>query len=379
MTSSYVLGVGMTRFTKMPDRTIEDVAGDAVLAALADAGADRQDIGAVFCGSVFGGVGLGQRVMRRVGMLGVPIINLENACASSGVAMRDAVAWVESESVEVALVIGVEMLTHRAAGLITSDADGIAEQLGLTLPGLYAARAMHYLREHDATPADLATVAVKNRRNGALNPFAHFQSPVTLEEVLQSPMIAEPLTQFQCCPNVDGAAAVVISSRRTIGAGDPSRAVKIAGWGMRSGNELNVPGAEPQATHLAATEAYTRAGVGPDEIDLAEVHEPFTFAEFEHCEHLGFCESGEGAIYAREGRSAIDGDGVAINPSGGLISRGHPLGASGAAQIVEVATQLRGEAGARQRVGARTALTHIMGGNIPEIDSNACVVHVLTT
>ena len=362
----------------MPDRTIEDVAAEAIGVALGDAGLSPQQVDVVFCGSVFGGLAIGQRIARHVGIAEVPIINLENACASSGGALREAQAWIDSDSAGTALVIGVEMLTHQGAGLISSDAHGVAERLGLTLPGLYAMRANRYIALHDASPADIASVAVKNRRNGALNLFAHFQTEVSIDEILASPPIASPLTLLQCCPNVDGAAAVVVASDTVVRRMGASRAVKLAGWGMVSGNALDRVGAEPTATERAGRAAYERSGVSPSDIDLCEIHEPFTIAEVEHIESLSFCAHGAGAHYSASGRSAINGDGVAVNTSGGLIARGHPLGASGAAQVVEVVTQLRGEAGSRQRLGARVGMTHIMGGNIPEIDSNACSVHVFT-
>jgi acetyl-CoA acetyltransferase len=308
----------------------------------------------------------------------LPVVNLENACASSGVALRNAIAWVESGSIDTALVVGVEQLTARGSGLVKSDAEGPSEQLGLTLPGLYAMQAQRYLARWGGSAADLALVAVKNRANGARNPDAHFQSVVTVDEVLGSPMIATPLTRLQCCPSVDGAAAVVIASARTSGEGPASRAIGITGWGMVSGNELDLPDSEPEATRLAGALAYEVAGLGPEDVDLAELHEPFTIAEVEHCEGLGFAPHGEALHRLREGRFGLEGD-VAVNPSGGLLSRGHPLGASGAAQIVEIVRQLRGEAAERQVVNARVGLAHIMGGNIPDIDSSACTVHVLCT
>ncbi|HEX3825388.1 MAG TPA: thiolase family protein [Mycobacteriales bacterium] len=374
--SVYALGVGMTRFTQQPDRSPQMLGAAAGAAAMADAGLRREQVGALFCGSVFGGIGIGQLIARELGMSRLPVVNLENACASSGVALRNAIAWVASGGVETALVIGVEQLTARGPGLVKSDSQGPSEQLGLTLPGLYAMHAQRYLAESGGAVEDLALVAVKNRGNGAMNPDAHFQAAVTVEQVLESPMIATPLTRLQCCPSVDGAAAVAISSARSAGDSPAARGIAITGWGMVSGNALDVPGSEPEATRLAGDLAYEVAGVGPDDIDVAELHEPFTIAELEHCESLGFAARGEALNRLREGSFALDGN-VAVNPSGGLLSRGHPLGASGAAQIVEIVRQLRGDAADRQVPGARIGLAHIMGGNITEIDSSACTVHVL--
>jgi acetyl-CoA acetyltransferase len=376
--TAHVVGVGMTRFTKTPELTHEELARTAIAAALADAGIEASELDAFFCGSVFGGLAIGQRVARASGIGEIPIVNLENACASSGGALREAHAWVASGGSDLALVLGVEMLTNMGGGLVSSDAHGASQRIGLTLPGLYAMRASRYMAEHGASAEDLASVAVKNRRNGSRNDKAHFRDAVATAEVLESTPIATPLTLLQCCPNVDGAAAVIVASDAALRRLGSERAVKIAGWGMVSGNALDVVGSEPTATARAGQAAYERAGVGPDDIDVCEVHEPFTIAEIEHIESLGFCEHGEGAAATAQGRTEIDGDLIAVNPSGGLIARGHPLGASGAAQVVEIVTQLRGEAGDRQRDGARVGMAHIMGGNIPEIDSNACVVHIFT-
>jgi acetyl-CoA acetyltransferase len=371
-----VVGVGMTRFTRHPGRSPQDLGAEAITAALADAGLQRADVGAIFCGSVFGGIGIGQRIARELGLSRLPVVNMENACASSGVALRNAIAWVASGAIQTALVVGVEQLTARGSGLVKSDAEGPSEQLGLTLPGLYAMRAQRYLAQCDGDIKGLALVAVKNRANGALNPDAHFREAVTLDEVVSSPMISTPLTRLQCCPSVDGAAAVVISSSQAAGESAAPRGISIVGWAMVSGNYLDVAGSEPEATKLAGDLAYDMAGIGPEDVDLAELHEPFTIAEVEHCESLGFAAPGEALHRMRDGRFALTGD-IAVNPSGGLLSRGHPLGASGAAQIVEIVRQLRGEAGSRQVPGARVGLAHIMGGNITEIDSSACTVHVL--
>jgi acetyl-CoA acetyltransferase len=229
---------------------------------------------------------------------------------------------------------------------------------------------------YGTTREQLAAVSVKNRANGAANPYAHFKSAVTAEEVLASPMISDPLTLLQCCPNVDGAAAVVVMSDEAAKRAGIDRPVRVAGVGVTSGRALDVVGAEPDATERAAAIAYEAAGIGPHDVDVCEVHEPFTIAEILHVEGLGFCAPGEGGNYIESGKAGIGGDGVAVNPSGGLISRGHPLGASGAAQVVEIVQQLRGEAGSRQREGARVGLAHIMGGNISELDSNACVIHI---
>jgi acetyl-CoA acetyltransferase len=371
-----VAGVGMTPFGKHVDKRPEEIAGAAIRAAVGDSGLDKSRIDAAFCGAVQLGMGIGQSVLREVGITGIPITNVENACASSGSALREAVAWVDSGAAEVALVFGVDQLTRTAQGLIDTGRASVAEEVGLPLPGLYALKARHHMDHYGTTRQQLAAVSVKNRRNGAANPNAHFKVPVSAEEVLASPMISDPLTLLQCCPNVDGAAAVIVMSDEAAKRAGIDRPVRIAGLGVTSGRALDVVGAEPDATERAARIAYEAAGLGPEDVDVCEVHEPFTIAEILHVESLGFCAPGEGGRYIETGKADIDGGGVAVNTSGGLLSRGHPLGASGTAQVVEIVQQLRGEAGPRQREGARVGLAHIMGGNISELDSNACVIHI---
>jgi acetyl-CoA acetyltransferase len=377
--NAVVLGVGVTPFRKEPERTLAGVGAQAVVAALRDAGLEKGQIQAAVCGNVQFGGGAGQTVLRSLGMTGLPVTNVENACASGGSAFREALAWVEAGWVDVALAFGVEMLTHSAGGLIESNRPDIAAQVGLPLPGLYALKAQHYMAEYGATPEQLASVVVKSRRNARTNEYAYFRDPVTVDAVLASPPISDPLTLFQCCPNVDGAAAVVIASqefakRHSGSAGQ----VRVTGCGVSSGHPIDRPGSIADATERAAAQAYEQAAVGPEDVDVCEVHEPFTIAEILHYEGLGFCGEGEGAAYVAEGRADVDGAGVAVNPSGGLLSRGHPLGASGVAQIAEVVWQLRGTANGRQRENARVGMTHIMGGSIPELDSNACVVSIFS-
>jgi acetyl-CoA acetyltransferase len=263
--------------------------------------------------------------------------------------------------------------------LIETGRPDIANQVGLPLPGLYALKAQHYMAEYGATPEQLASVVVKSRANAQWNDYAYFRTPVTVDQVLASPPISDPLTLFQCCPNVDGAAAVVIASESFARKHGTSGAIKVRGTGVSSGHPIDRADSVADATERAAAQAYEQAGLGPSDIDVCEVHEPFSIAEILHYEGLGFCGEGEGANYVSSGRADVGGSGVAVNPSGGLLSRGHPLGASGVAQIAEIVWQLRGTAGGRQREGARVGMTHIMGGSIPELDSNACVVSIFST
>ena len=359
--TTVIAGVGMTPFGKHENSSPEAIGGAAIREAITASGIDKADVQVAFCGSVQLGMGIGQSILREIGITGIPITNVENACASSGSALREAIAWVESGAAEVALVWGIEQLTRTAKGLISTGRASVAEDVGLPLPGLYALKASHHMDTYGTTREQLAAVSVKNRRNGAANPLAHFRKEVTLDEVLASPMISDPLTLLQCCPNVDGAAAMVVMSRAAAKRYGIEQPIEIVGLGVTSGHALDVTGSEPDATERAAALAYAMAGIGPEDVDVCEVHEPFSIAEILHVEGLGFCAVGNG---------------VAVNPSGGLLSRGHPLGASGAAQVVEIVNQLRGRAGPRQQAGARVGLAHIMGGNISELDSNACVIHI---
>jgi acetyl-CoA acetyltransferase len=258
--SIYVTGAGMTRFTRQPGKSSEELGAAAVSAALADADLQPGQAGALFCGSVFGGVGIGQRIARELGISRLPVVNLENACASSGVALRNAIAWVASGAVQNALVVGVEQLTARGSGLVKSDSQGPSEQLGLTLPGLYAMRAHRYLAQWGGGIDDLALVAVKNRANGAMNPDAHFREEVTLEQVVSSPMISTPLTRLQCCPSVDGAAALVISSSRGPAA---ARSVSVPAGRWFPATTSMWSGANPKRRRLQQISPMTWRGSGP--------------------------------------------------------------------------------------------------------------------
>ncbi|MFC9355737.1 thiolase family protein [Rhodococcus sp. NPDC057014] len=376
--TAFVIGVGMTRFTKWNGIAPETLGGRAVLAALDDAGIERPSVEAAFCGSVQGGVGIGQRVLAGLNMTGIPITNVEAACASGGSALREAMMWVDAGAIDVGLVLGIDILTATTTGPI-KPVHHDPRKVAVPIPGIYALTAARYLHDTEVTARDLAAVAVKNRANGAENKFAHFRTRVTLEEVLASPLVAEPFTRLQCCPNVDGAAAAIVCSEAAVRRLGSSRAIRIAGGALLSGRRADRTDAIRETTKRTAKLAYEAAGVGPEDLDLCEVHEPFTISEPLHAESLGLCAAGEGGRYISDGHADIHGDGVAVNTSGGLIARGHPLGASGLAQIHEVVTQLRGDAGARQVPGARVGLTHIFGGSFPEIEGDACSVHILTT
>lgn len=246
------------------------------------------------------------------------------------------------------------------------------------MPALYAMRATRYMHDFGLTREQLAGVSVKNRRHGALNPDAQMRKPVTLDEVLGSRPIADPFTLLQCCPAGDGAAAIVLC-RDSVAAQFRTDPVAVRASDLVTGRytagfrDMTVP----EITVRGAAEAYEQAGVGPDDVDLAEVHDAFSIAELLYYEALGFCDHGEAGALLDSGATTFGGK-VVVNPSGGLLAKGHPIGATGAAQIVEAVRQLRGEAGARQVEGAKVALTHATGGGISGFDHGACSIHIFS-
>ncbi len=377
MRDVFVVGSGMIRFGRYPERLLEDLAGEAVLAALADSGIDPGRIGMAVFGHSQGGRVAGQRVLRELGLTGSSILNVENACAGGGTALH--VGWmaVASGLHDVALVVGMEKMQR---GLIPPNPGEYEAALGKTLPAKYALRARKHMARYGLTAAQLALVSVKNHRAGALNPNAHYQKEVTLEEVLASRPVAEPLTLLQCCPTTDGAAAVVIAGGEAA-RGVRRSVVRIAATTLKSGmyrNTLKDPlsSDDDVATRTGAA-AYEMAGLGPADVDVAEVHDAFTIGEILAYENLGFCPRGQGGRLVEEGVTSLGGR-LPVNPSGGRLSLGHPLGATGVAQVVELTRQLQGRCGPRQVAGAKVALAYVVGGSIPGIGSGASTVHILT-
>jgi acetyl-CoA acetyltransferase len=376
MSGVSVIGVGMIPFGKYPDKNIADLGWPAVKAAIKDAGIEGKRIEAVYSGTARGGAMVGQRIMGRLGLAGLPIVNVENACSSSSSALRQAVIAVGAGAYDVALVIGVEKLTKFGGGTLPLDEDDWEVRLGLSMPALYAMRAQRYMHDYGVKLSQLANVSVKNRKNGALNPDAQMRKEVSVDEVLSSRMVAEPFTLLQCCPTGDGAAAIILASDR-IARQIRSDAVSVRGSHLTSGRFMAGfrDMTSPEITVRGAKEAFEEAGLGPDDIDVAEVHDAFSIAELLYYEAFGFCKRGEGAALLDSGATRIGGK-IPINPSGGLLAKGHPVGATGAAQVVEIVRQLRGEAGARQVEGAKVGLTHATGGGISGFDHGACSIHI---
>jgi acetyl-CoA acetyltransferase len=380
MIAAAVVGVGMTPFTKRSDAGIVQLGVDATLAAIADSGApaDKFGIDAAYVATGYGGAIIGQRVLGELGLSGVPIVNVENACAGGATALAEAVWAVRSGRYETVLALGIEQLSAFGSGTLPLTASDPEVQQGQVMPAVYAMRARRYMHDFGLHPEDLAAVTVKNRQNAALNPFARFREPVTVDEVLSSREVASPLTLLQCSANSDGAAAVIVTSADTAARFD-AQPLRVAASALTSGRFATerVDMTWMNISERAITQAYAEAGIAPQDVDVCELHDAFSIAEIIYYEMLGFAERGKGRELLRNGRSGIDGD-VAVNTSGGLIGRGHPVAATGLAQIVELAWQLRGTCGDRQVPGTpRVALAHVTGGGIGGFENAACSVHVL--
>lgn len=372
-----IIGVGMTPFGKHPERSLSEIAWPAVKQALVDAGVERREIGAAWAGTGLGGPLVGQRVLGPLGMTGIPVTNVENACSSGSTALHAAVHAVASGAYDVAMALGAEKLSRFGGGTIPLEKDDWEVRNGMVMPALYAMRARRYMHEYGAEPRHFALVSVKSRRNGVHNADAQMRTEVTLEEVLHSRMIADPLTLLQCCPTGDGAAAVIVASTG-VAARYSRKPVNVIASCLSSGvyTTGNRDMTTPTITVESAKRAYEEAGVGPEDIDVAEVHDAFSSAEIFYYEALGFCGKGEGVHLIESGATHIGGR-IPVNPSGGLLSKGHPIGATGAAQVVEIVRQLRGDCGARQVGGARIGITHATGGGITGFDHGACSIHIL--
>lgn len=380
MRDVYIVGVGMTVFGKHPDRSLRDLGGEACVKAIRDAGVDSKDIEAGYCGNALGPVlqgetGIGQNVFWEVGIHSIPVVNVENACATGSTALHEAWISVASGLYDWVIVAGTEKAVMPKGTFLNVGAGELESKLGEVFPGYFALLAQKHMEKFGTTKEQLAKVSVKNHFNGTLNPYAQFKMNLTVQQVLDSPVIAHPLTLYSCCPNSDGAAALIVCSRNGLRKAK-GKAVKVAASVLSSGSydnqrDFTVFGLEREA----AAKAYAMASVGPEDVNVVEVHDAFTISEILHCESLGLCKTGEGGRLAEEGVTALGGR-VPVNPSGGLLSRGHPVGASGVAQIVEIVWQLRGEADKRQAQNARIGLAQIMGGN-KEGDTRACTIHIL--
>jgi acetyl-CoA C-acetyltransferase len=384
MRDAYIIGAGQTPFGAMPDESYRSLFTTAYERAVDSVpnGIDDDDVDEAVIGSLgVGGrqLGLsGPAATEHLGLHGIPSSRIENACAASGYSVRQAVQAVKSGMADVAIGGGVEIMTDMS-GDVTKYWLGVSgetewERLtGTTFAGVYAQMASAYMDEYEATPEHLSMVAVKNHANGAKNPNAHLGFECSLEEAVGAPTVADPLNLYHCCPTSDGAAAVLVASEDVVDeyTDDPIRVAGVGAASERVGLFQRDSYTSISSSETAGRSAYEEAGIEPGDLDFAEIHDCFAIAELLAYEDLGFCERGEAAKLLEAGETDLDGD-LPVNASGGLKSKGHPIGATGAGQVAEAYKQLSGKAGDRQVEDATVGLTHNVGGS-----GGAAVVHVL--
>ena len=404
--NAYIAGVGMTRFGKHLDSTLKGLAGEAICEAIEDAGIERSDVEAAYMANAAGGVVQGQEMisgqvaLRELGIGKIPVVNLENACASSSTAFNQACTMVSLGVYDVALVCGFEKLFHEDkrrsfaafdGAVDTETPAGLAgtleilaakageavdfENAGKTrsvFMDIYSLLAKAHMKQYGTTREQFAGVTVKNSYHGSLNPRAQFQQAMSLEEVLTAREIIDPLTLPMCSPIGDGAAALVIVSERKARQLGLTKPVRVLASALVSG--WDVEGDESVGAY-AAQQAYEAAGVGPNDLSLAELHDASAPSEVIAYDYLGLCEKGQGGRLIEDGSTRLGGR-IPVNVSGGLLRKGHPIGASGAAQIVEIAEQLMGRSNQRQVADARIGLAH-NGGGLIGLDAAATVVSIL--
>ena len=391
----WILGAYMTKFGRYPDEDLIDLASEAALGALKDGGVTIHDMDVLGCGSLFNAqAGVGQQLQKQIGQTGIPVYNVANACATGATAVRTVYLTIKAGEADMGLAVGVEQMGK--GGLLGAGGKGDRNRLvyepkgrygsvmqveGLLgtglMPGVFAQAGMEYAYEHDGVGFEqFAKVAEKNHAHSTLNPLAHYQKQFSLDEVMNAEMMAYPNTLLMCCPNTDGSAAVVLVSEeklRTLSKEQQQRAVKVSASVLTSDPWTERAQVQPDVNTLtrnAADKAYEQSGVDPADLDLVELHDCFATAELIHYDNLMLCNPGEAGKFIDERGPWRDGQ-IPVNVSGGLISKGHPIGATGIANVFEVTTHLRGEAGDRQIDGAKVGLTHVIGLG------SACAVHIL--
>jgi acetyl-CoA acetyltransferase len=390
----WILGIGMTKFGKHPDKDLVDLAAEAVGSALSDSGVTMKDIGVIGAGNLLGGDGrIGQALQKQIGQTGIPVYNVSNACATGATALRVAIMSVKSGESDYGLAFGVEKLsgvgllsalnkkdeptTWNPSGRVGAVA-ALDGRVGTdSMPGVFAQIGLEYANRYGGVDFELfAQISEKNHAHSTLNPMAAHQKRFTVEEIMNDVMIAYPNTRSMCSANVDGAAAAVVVSDaklKTLSAEQRRRAVKISASVLTTDPWEEACQVLPNVntlTRRAAQQAYETAGIGPEDLDLVELHDCFATAELVHYDNLGLCEVGGAADFFRSGATWRDGK-TPVNVSGGLESKGHPIAATGIANVWEVCTHLRGEAGPRQIEGAKVGLTHVIGLG------SACGLHIL--
>lgn len=375
-----VIGIGQSQFGKFPDRTINALGAEAVTAAIKDAGVRPKDIQMAHTSRLFLEMTTGQTILKDVGITGIEMVNVENACAGGATAARGLYKDIAGGFCDIGIAIGVESMTTSpiARKLIPPAKDDLDGLLGLTMPTYFALMARRLMETHDATPEDFAKVSVKNHQHGAMNPRAQYQKEFTVEEVLASRPVADPITLLQCCPNTDGAAAVIMCSM-DVARKYTSHPIRIAGSVLLSADYFfrKKDLTSFEMGKKAAGMAYEMAGIGPEDLDLVELHDAFACEEIVHYEDMGLCKPGDGVKLVRNGDTALGGR-CPVNPSGGLLSLGHPLSASGVRVVCDVVEQLRGQAGPRQIPDAKVGLAQMLGGMVNGLEAGAVGIHILS-
>jgi acetyl-CoA acetyltransferase len=376
MSDVYILGTDMIKFGRFPDKTVPQLGAQAALMALDDAGLTIKDMEALYCGNLMQADAMvGQRLLHEIGQTGIPVVNCANACATGATAFREGWMAIKAGVYDLVLAVGVEQM---GKGLLGGPGGrgGIPKEglLGSgTMPAVFAEAGMEHSRKYGTTFEQFAKVSVKNHHHSTLNPKAMYQLETPLDVVMKAEMISYPNTKLMCSVNVDGSAAAVLASEKMAKKLGMKRAVKVRASVLTSDpwqeRDLVMPDVNT-CTRMAAKKAYEMAGVGPEDINLVELHDCFATAEILHYENLGLCKEGEAGRMIDEGAAALGGK-IPVNVSGGLLSKGHPLGATGIANIYEVTTHLRGEADKRQVENARFGMTHVIGLG------SACAIHVL--
>jgi acetyl-CoA acetyltransferase len=390
----WILGIHMTKFGKHPDKDTVDLAAEATFGALADGGVTMRDIGVLAAGNLMGGAGgIGQQLQKQVGQTGIPVYNVANACATGATALRTAIMSVKAGECDAGLAVGVEKLAGAgllAGGSRSKDSEtwerrgrfgqvaSIDGRIGTeTMPGVFAQIGMEYAHRYGGIDFELfAAIAEKNHAHSTLNPLASYQKRFSLEEIMNDVMIAYPNTRPMCSANCDGAAAAVVVSGaklKTLSLEQQRRAVKVSASVLTTDPWEEACQVLPNVNTLtrnAARQAYEAAAIGPEDLDLVELHDCFATAELVHYDNLMLCEPGGAADFFRSGATWRDGS-KPVNVSGGLESKGHPIAATGIANVWEICHHLRGEAGDRQIEGAKVGLAHVIGLG------SACGVHIL--
>jgi len=370
------VGVDMIKFGRFPEKTVPQLGSQAALMALDDAGLTIQDMQALYCGNLGqANAMVGQRILQEIGQTGVAVVNCANACATGATAFREAWMSIKAGVFDCVLAVGVEQMGRGLLGG-GGGGEGIPKEglLGSgTMPAVFAEAGMEHARNYGTTFEQFAKVSVKNHHHSTLNPKAMYQIETPLDTVMNAEMISYPNTKLMCSVNVDGSAAAVLVSEKKARELGLNRAVKVKASVLTSDpysdRDLVMPDVNG-VTRIAAKQAYEMAGIGPEDVSLVELHDCFATAEILHYENLGLCSDGDAGRMIDDGEVALGGR-IPVNVSGGLLSKGHPLGATGIANIYEVCTHLRGEAGDRQVEGARFGMTHVIGLG------SACGIHIL--